>query len=77
MGLPVQVKSPQQEPDWLKDQIVIPRSTSYGQGQSQAMQTLPFCSMAPFPEKKKPLFGLAIPLTGEEQKLDAAYGEQR
>lgn len=43
-----------------------------------AMQTSPFCSsLAPFPEKKKPLFDLAIPLTGEEQKkLDAAYGEQ-
>ena len=27
--------------------------------------------------KEKPLFGLAIPLTAEEQKPDAAYGEQR
>ena len=57
--------------------MVIPRSMGCGQGQSQATQTSPFCSLAPFPEKEKPSFDLAIPLTGEEQKLDAAYGEQR
>lgn len=57
--------------------MVIPRSTRYGQGQSQVTQTSPFCSLAPFPEKEKPSFDLTIPLTGEEQKLDAAYGEQK